>query len=204
MVPGFPEFRAWLSRRAPFLSEADCDLFKPFLRRRTVGRKAFFLEASEVCRTMGFLLEGVFRVFYEADGKEINTHFLLPQDFVAEFDSFLAQSPSRYSIQALEPASLIEFDHAALQSAYGRSHGWERLGRLMAESAYRRSRERTESFLFLTGEERYLKAVREEPELFARVPLYHIASYLGVERESLSRIRKRLAESPAARSRGRM
>lgn len=157
---------------------------------------------------MGFLIDGVFRVYYEAEAeaesKEINTHFILPEDFVVEFDSFLAQSPSRYSIQALEPAEMIVFDFAALQEAYARSHGWERLGRLLAESAYRRSRERTEAFLFLSGEERYLKAVREEPRLFERVPLYHIASYLGVERESLSRIRRRLAAGPASRPRNRM
>lgn len=64
----------------------------------------------------------------------------------------------------------------------------ERLGRLLAESAYRRSRARTESFLILSGEKRYLKAVREEPRLFERVPLHPIASYLGVERDATRKV----------------
>lgn len=198
-MDGIKAFRDFLKRTAPFLTEADCELFRPFLRRRSFGRKDFFLRKSRVCRSMGFVLSGAFRVFYESAGKEMNTHFILPGDFVAEFDSFLAQAPSRYSVQALEPSEVIAFDFGALQKAYEKSHAWERLGRLIAENAYRKSRERAEAFLFLDGEGRYLKAVREEPRLFERVPLYHIASYLGLERESLSRIRGKLAGKGAGK-----
>lgn len=204
MADGMQIFQGWLKQAAPFLTEADCELFRPSLKRKTFRKKEHFLKATQVCRSMGFLVSGVFRVYYEVEGKEVNTHFLLPQDFVAEFDSFLSQSPSRYSIEALEPSEVVAFDFTALQKAYERSHGWERLGRILAETAYRRSRERAESFLFLDAESRYLKAIREEPQLFERVPLYHIASYLGVERESLSRIRKRLAGKPAPKSRRRL
>lgn len=199
---GMLVFQNFLKRKAPFLTDADCDLFRPFLYRQTFAAKSFFLRKSQVCQALGFVVSGVFRVYYEAQGKEMNTHFILPEDFVTEFDSFLAQAPSRYELQALKPAEIIAFDYASLQQAYERSHAWERLGRLIAEAAYRRSRERTESFLFLDGEARYLKAIREEPGLFAHVPLYHIASYLGLERESLSRIRKHLAmKSQATRRR---
>lgn len=164
--------------------------------------KAHWLQRGKVCRSLGFVVSGAFRVYHGEEGEEANTHFILARDFLAEFGSFLSQKPSRYAIQALAPAVVIEFGFDDLQKAYDRSHGWERLGRLIAEAAYARARGRAEDFLFLDGEGRYLKAIAGEPELFRQVPLYHIASYLGLERESLSRIRKRLsAKRPDSRRR---
>ncbi len=186
-------FRNYLKGIAPFLTEEDCSFFLPFLRQTRIAPKAHWLERGQICRNLGFVQSGAFRVYYGEEGREANTHFILANDFAAEYGSFLNQSASQYSIQALAPCELIEFGHEALQAAYAKSHGWERLGRLIAEAAYTRSRKRTESFLFLDAEGRYLQAIREEPELFRQVPLYHIASYLGLERESLSRIRRRLA-----------
>lgn len=186
-------FRACMKGAAPWLSDADCELFRDSLRKREYAAKEFFLEPGQVCGTLGFVLAGAFRVFHDDEGREGNTQFALPRDFVVEYGSFVSQAPSRYAIQALAPGSVLIFDYATLQRAYAASHGWERFGRLIAETAYRRARERAESFVFLDAEARYLKALRDEPELFRRVPLYHIASYLGMERESLSRIRRKLA-----------
>jgi hypothetical protein len=94
---------------------------------------------------------------------------------------------------------VIEFGFEALQQAYARSHGWERLGRTIAEAAYARSRRRTGAVLFLDGEGGYLQAIREEPESFRQAPLKHIASYLGLEREIF--LRGRL-DSPLTRFQG--
>jgi hypothetical protein len=63
----------------------------------------------------------------------------------------------------------------------------------MAEQSFTYTTQRVESFMFLDGEQRYLQLVKNEPEIFNRVPLYHIASYIGLERESLSRLRKKIA-----------
>lgn len=178
---------------APFLTDEDCAFFLPQLRMTRIAPKAHWLESGRVCRNLGFVVSGALRVYYAEAERESNTHFIFANDFAAEYGSFLAQAPSLYSIQALSHCVLIEFGFEALQAAYAKSHGWERLGRLVAEAAYTRSRKRSESFLYLDAEGRYLQAIREEPELFRQVPLYHIASYLGLERESLSRIRRRLA-----------
>jgi CRP-like cAMP-binding protein len=186
-------FGNYLKGIAPFLTDEDCSFFLPYLRLTRVAPKAHWLKRGQVCHNLGFVLSGAFRVYYEDEDREANTHFIFANDFAAEYGSFLNQTASRYSIQALAPCMLIEFGFEALQEAYAKSHGWERLGRLIAEAAYTRSRKRAESFLFLDGEGRYLQAIREEPDLFRQVPLYHIASYLGLERESLSRIRRRLS-----------
>ena len=63
----------------------------------------------------------------------------------------------------------------------------------MAEYSYKLTTKRVEGFMFMDAEQRYLQMMREVPHLLERVPLYHLASYLGVERESLSRLRKKIA-----------
>ena len=176
-----------------FLNEADCELFLPFLEVKHFKARDFYLKEGRVCYDLGYINSGSFRTYYLNDDKEINTHFVFENNFVADYDSFLQQRPSKYYIQCLEDAEVVTFNLEALKFAYAESKNWERFGREMAEQSYIITMKRVESFLFLDGEQRYLQLVENEPAIFNRVPLYHIASYLGMERESLSRLRKKIA-----------
>jgi CRP/FNR family transcriptional regulator len=80
-----------------------------------------------------------------------------------------------------------------LQWLYGQSPNFERYGRLVAEEVLRRQQVRIESFIFQITEERYLDFIRTHKGLFNRVSLSHLCSYLGIERQSLTRIRQKLA-----------
>ncbi len=73
-----------------------------------------------------------------------------------------------------------------------RDEGRERFGRLVAETAFNLAMNRAEEFMFRTPEQRYLELIQNHPDIFNNVPLYHIASYLGIQAPSLSRIRKRM------------
>jgi CRP-like cAMP-binding protein len=143
---------------------------------------------------MGFVNSGLFRMYYLSHGKEINTNFFFENNFLVDHDSFINQKPSRYFIQALEDSEIIAIDYQLLQKAYTSSKNWERFGRLTSELHIKMLAERVESFLFMEGKDRYLQLVKTHPCIFERVPLYHIASYLGMERESLSRIRRKITE----------
>ena len=114
-------------------------------------------------------------------------------DFVFEYDSFLQNTSSKYFVQCMEDAEVITFSQEVLLANYNKSKNWERFGRIMAEACYKKMNDRMESFLFLNGEQRYKLLVKNEPHILNRVPLCHIASYLGLERESLSRLRKKTA-----------
>jgi CRP/FNR family transcriptional regulator, anaerobic regulatory protein len=189
----FQQFKTWL-KQVSFLTEQDCALFQPFLKTKRIEAKQHVLEENKICREIGFINSGAFRTYYLSDGKEINTHFAFDNEFVVDYDSFLQQKPSRYYIQALEDAEIVTFNLETLQMAYNQSQNWERFGRIIAEYSYKITTKRVESFLFLDGEQRYLQLMESEPHIFERVPLYHIASYLGLERESLSRLRKKITE----------
>lgn len=188
----YPQFKAFL-RKFSFLTREDCNLFEADLCLEDVVKRDYLLKEGQVCRLLGFVNKGCFRIFYLQDGKEVNTQFIFENDFVVDYDSFLNHKMSRYYIQALEDAEIVTFNSETLYKAYDLSQRWERFGRLIAEKAYQLTTTRVESFLFKNAEERYLEAL-QIPSLFERVPLYHIASYLGIERESLSRLRKKIAE----------
>lgn len=188
----FTPFKTWLTQ-VSFLKPEDCDIFEPYLTTKKLKEKTFFLTEGKICKEIGFINAGAFRTYYLADGKEINTQFCFENQFIVDYDSFLNEKPSRYFIQTLEDTEVICFNLQALQKAYELSQNWERLGRIMAEQSFTYTTRRVESFMFLDGEQRYLQLVKEEPEIFNRVPLYHIASYIGLERESLSRLRKKIA-----------
>ncbi|NOT90540.1 Crp/Fnr family transcriptional regulator [Ferruginibacter sp.] len=188
----FQIFKNWLTK-VSFLTEKDCSLFEPYLATQNYKAKEYFLSENKICKEIGFLNHGCFRTYYLNEGKEINTQFIFENEFVVDFDSFLQEKPSRYCIQALEDAQVVTFNLQALQNAYSQSQNWERFGRIMAEHSYKMTTERVESFLFLDGEQRYLDLLKNQPLIFNRIPLYHIASYIGLERESLSRLRKKIA-----------
>ncbi|MEL7529915.1 MAG: Crp/Fnr family transcriptional regulator [Bacteroidota bacterium] len=188
----FERFKAHLQQVA-YLTPEDCALFEPYLRSLALPKQTFLLRQGEVCRDIGFVEKGAFRVYYLKDGKEINTRFVFENDYTVDYGSFLHQTPSQYFIQSLEESKLILFDQAALIDGYKRSKNWERFGRQIAEQSFLMTTARVESFLFLDGKQRYLQALELYPTLFERVPLYHIASYLGMERESLSRLRRKIA-----------
>ncbi|MBY0435715.1 MAG: Crp/Fnr family transcriptional regulator [Cyclobacteriaceae bacterium] len=187
-------FKKWMTTIS-FLTEDDCMLFAPFLKTRRYPAKEYFLHKGKICEEIGFINYGCFRTFYDSEEKEINVHFAFENEFVVDYDSFLHQKPSRYFIQALEDTEVVTFNLSALQNAYNQSKRWERFGRMMAEYSYQLTTKRVESFLFLDGEQRYLDLLKNQPHILNRVPLYHIASYLGLERESLSRLRKKIAEA---------
>lgn len=191
-MSNFKIFKDWLTQ-VSFLTEKDCSLFEPYLKIKNYKAKEYFLSEGKICQDIGFINKGCFRTYYLADGKEINTHFAFENEFVTDYHSFLQEKPSKYFIQALEDAEIVTFNLPALQNAYNQSQNWERLGRMIAEQSYKLTTQRVESFLFLDGEQRYLDLLKNQSHIFDRIPLYHIASYLGLERESLSRLRKKIA-----------
>ncbi|WNJ17766.1 Crp/Fnr family transcriptional regulator [Pontibacter sp. G13] len=172
-------------------SDSECDLFVPHLKRKQLAKGDFFLQAGEVAHEIAFVESGALRLYYLLDDKEVNQHFFLPSQFAVSYPDFLKQQAGRHFIQALEPCELISFGYEALQMAYAKSKRWERFGRLIAEQIYMESIHRMESMMFLSGAERYRQLEEEHPDWMHRIPLYHLASYLGMERESLSRIRSR-------------
>ncbi|WP_114940754.1 Crp/Fnr family transcriptional regulator [Mucilaginibacter endophyticus] len=170
------------------------DLSLPYWKLKQYKKGEFYNEYKNVCKHLGFVINGVFRIYrVNSDtGEEKNMLFFTDQQFVTSYKSFLAQTACEYYTEAMVDSLIlyIHIDH--LNDLYGQSHQWERFGRIVAETAFHEVMVNTEGFLFKTPEDRYREMMEKHPNIFNSVPLYHIASYLGIQGPSLSRIRKRM------------
>ncbi|QJW89978.1 Crp/Fnr family transcriptional regulator [Spirosoma taeanense] len=176
------------------LSEADMLMANKYWRFRTMGRHEFFNFSNSICRHVGFVLKGLFRVYYVDPNTELehNLYFIAENTFLTSLKSLLTRTTCPYLIEALEDAELLVIEHEHLQQLYAQSHGWERFGRILAEQYFLFNQTRSESLLTQTAEERYVALIENQPDILNRVSLGHIASYLGIKGPSLSRIRAQL------------
>ncbi|KGO94940.1 Crp/Fnr family transcriptional regulator [Flavobacterium subsaxonicum] len=176
------------------LSEPDFDKGSQHWYTKTIKKGEFFNMQNFVCSDLGFIRSGLFRIYYfdEEAMEDRNMFFFSEGQFIVSFKSFIYQYPCIYFIEALEDTELYAIKYKDLQNLYSVNTGWSNTGRLLAELFFTYAQSRMETLLFNTVEQRYLKIQNEEPEMLKRIPLYHIASYLGITSQSLSRIRKRL------------
>ncbi|MEH6681991.1 MAG: Crp/Fnr family transcriptional regulator [Sediminicola sp.] len=181
------------------LSEEDFLFGKLFWYRRTIKKGDFFNTQGIVCKELGYITKGLFRLYRYDDGaeEERNLNFFSENQFLSSFPSFVAQYPCSYFIEALEDSEYLAIKHEHLQQLYERSNTWNSFGRKLAEGNIIRSQIRIDSLLFLNHEQQYVQLLEEHPTIAERVPLYHISSYLGIKNPSLSRIRKRIREKKA-------
>jgi CRP-like cAMP-binding protein len=152
----------------------------------------YLLTEGKTCRHLYFLESGAVRGFYNLEGKEITYWFGFENDFVASFHSFTTGQPAVDNIQLLEGSILWSINKDSLTKLLNQYHDIERLVRIAYEKYYIRLEERFVNSQFKTATERYENLLKENPHILERVPLTHVATYLGISQETLSRIRGRL------------
>ena len=177
------------------ISENDWSLIEPLLQTKEYAKNDFYLSAGQVEQQIGFIVNGSFRWFYiNKKGEEVNFHFFFDGNFIVEYRSFITSNPSQMYIQAMENSSVILLPKRdIILECYSSSHYWERIGRIISESVYTESALRVQDFLFRNAEERYRDLLKQYPDIFQKVSLSNISSYLGIQAPSLSRIRKRIS-----------
>ena len=154
----------------------------------------FFVQQGKICRQIAFINRGSLRTFYFNDKAEEITHcFRTEETFVSSYKSFILQKPSFLSIIALEECELFVIDFDNLQKLYNTSMTWQRIGRLQAERRYIEMEEYASVLNNEAAKEKYLRLLNEQPEVLQKANVKHIASYLGVTRRTLSRIRQEIS-----------
>jgi len=178
----------------PNVTDEELSRFASKLTSKELKKKDVFIQADKVQKEIGFITEGLVRSFYiDQEGNEITVGFYREGDYATHYPAFITQQASHYTIQCLEPTSMICLSFEDQQWIYQQSSTFERYGRLIAEGILKRQQARIESFIFQTAEERYLNFIQHHPDLFNRISLSHLCSYLGIERQTLTRIRQKLA-----------
>ena len=178
------------------LKGSDVSKIRSKLSTEDYQKGDFVLKQNEVCKTLKFVLSGVFRVYQLKDGKEITSYFNYEErnPLVASFGSLLAKKPSTEFIECIIPGKVISISYSDWQELYKTSLELNIFGRLMAEKNYLLALYRIESLQYQNASERYEIFLKLYPNLMNQIPHHYISSYLGITPESLSRIRRALAK----------
>lgn len=138
-----------------------------------------------------FITQGLVRTFYVNDrGEEKNAWFTWESQFVTDYPCFLSGEKSNYAFQCMEATRGVLLPKQAIYEGYNTHASLEKYGRLIAEEVVKSMQTRIEDLLFLSAKERYVKTLENESELVQRISIGQLASYLGIERQTLTRIRK--------------
>jgi CRP-like cAMP-binding protein len=175
------------------LTPKEVDHINQLFKKKELKKGDFFLAEGQVCKQVGFIVKGLIRYYINHDGEEKTYAFAEENNFVCNYESFLPQTPSTKIIQALEDCEMLVISLADLQIFYKSIAQGERFGRLVIGQVFIQLLQDLSSFYTDTPEYRYEKFVKEHPGLQQRISQYHIASYVGVKPQSLSRIRRRIS-----------
>ena len=179
----------------PQVTEDELNYIESGLSIIELKPRQIYIHASNIQKEIGFVFSGLLRGYYvDNKGNQITVKFVREYEFATHFPAFISQTPSMYSFQTIEPTVIVNISYKHIQEGYQRYPIMERYGRLVAEEVLKIQQKRIESFLFETAEQRYLDFIQENPDLFNRVSLSHLSSFLGMERQTLTRIRQKLAK----------
>lgn len=147
------------------------------------------LEEGKVCRALYFVEKGMVRQYYYKNKRDVTEHFSFEGRIVFCIESFLKQEPSRLIVEALENSVLYAIPRDELTGLMMHNQEMEMLYRKILEHVAISSQEHADSQRFENAAERYERLLREKPEIILRAPMVHIASFLQMTPETLSRVR---------------
>lgn len=175
------------------LNKEEIELLKSKLRYRRYRKGQYVLQQGDICKTSNFVISGCLRIFHlDDDGREHTLMFPHENWWASDLGSFLSQTEAEYYIQCLEPVELLQFSVDMLDELYKEIPKLERLFRIVSQNAIVTLGKRIVRNYSLPAKEKYLAFRTDYPQIEQRVPQYMIASYIGVTKEFLSKIRSEL------------
>ena len=178
-----------LSRQTVSISKEALEKLASILVRTEIKKGQNFLNEGDVCKQIGFVQKGLVRQYYYKNKKEFTEHFSCEGDVFICIESFLRQVPSRLIVEALENTVIYGLPHDEVLALGAECYVIEVLYRGLLENSLILSQVKMDMFRMETANERYNRLLREQPEIVKRAPLSHIASYLLMTPETLSRVR---------------
>ena len=185
MIENFIEL---LTSQVP-LSEECIDNIKNTISILNLKKDEHLVEKGEQAPYLYFISKGIVRVYYIKDGKDITDWLASENQFISSLVSLFTKKPSDQYVQVLEDTQLIAMSHNELEKLYDKYHSLERIGRLITTQNLLRLQERVIALQFYSAKEKYELLLKNNPQIIQRVSLTHIASFLGITLETLSRVR---------------
>ena len=169
----------------------DWEKYRHLFREITVPAKTVLLQEGQIARQAYFIRKGCIRMWFNNHGKDLSFQFFFEGEGVSSVESFRSGQPSQFSIETLEPCTLLVLTkknfHQLMEELPGQKE-------MLIEILHQRVAHYMDLFLSRikdSPEKRYADLIRKNPHIIQRIPQHYIASYLGITSVSLSRIRNR-------------
>ncbi len=190
----FDRLREHVSRRID-LRDGEFPLCTALMVPKRIRKDAYLVQEGEHARYLAFVTKGCLRAYtIDRKGQEHIVQFSPEGGWITDLYSFLTGKDATYFIDALEESDVLLIDAASYEKLCTTVPLFERYFRILLQNNYIATHRRLVASVSMSAEERYLQMLEEFPSLVQRVALRHIASYLGITPEALSRIRNRIAK----------
>jgi CRP-like cAMP-binding protein len=170
-------------------SEESWNLLRSVIIETEFKKGDHLVEADKVCNSLFFIRKGYCRAFNIQEGIEINTCFYFENDIATNMNSYVFNQKSTFAIQACEPVFAYRFDKSDVFEISKKAPEIELIAKRNLQMIAAKQEKQLELYRLLTARQRYEYLEKNQPEIIQRVPLTQLSSYLGVARETLSRIR---------------
>lgn len=188
------KFVNYFSRISP-LSKEESEGIAKSMQTKSFKKGEFLLKEGQISANTFFILEGCIREYFLSEGEEKTTNFFTEEQWAISLNSFTPQNAATHNWICVEETTVVVGDEQQAQELFKRFPRFETISRTIMEAAFAEQKKALASYFTDSPEQRYLKLLKSRPDLFQRIPQYHLASYIGVKPESLSRIRKRIASN---------
>jgi CRP-like cAMP-binding protein len=175
------------------VSDEEFKLIQEAFKPKKLRKRQYLLQEGDVCKYLSFITKGALRQ-YSVDNKGVEhiVRFGIERWWMADYEGFIMQEPSKYDIDALEDVELLQITKEHLEELKSKVPAVEAMIKKLDQRSYIAHQKRIHSSISHTAEDRYLELLNTYPELIQRFPQNMIASYLGISPETLSRIRKQM------------
>lgn len=185
-------FKQHISKIAD-LTETEWSAFHSMLSFVSLDKKQCFLNAGQICFSSAFISKGLFKLYTtDTQGNEKIIQFNIENTFLSDCESYLNKKPSNYTIEALENSELIVFKNADLELLCASFPVFDKIGRQVTHEILSYYKEHIQLLMTKTPQERYDYLMTNKPELIQRISVTHLSQYLGLTRETVSRLRGKI------------
>jgi len=174
------------------LQDTELELIDKYFETEVLKKKDLLLHNDQICDFIAFIAKGSIRHFHIKAAVERTCDISFENSWVTDFQSFTYDTLGKMNLQAMESTTVFIVRKQNLYKLYRECRKYESFGRLMAERVAQRATEIAMSLSSDKPEERFQNLIKNQPDLFQRVPQKYIANFLGISPESLSRIRSRV------------
>ena len=186
------QYRKKMESFAP-ISDTDFVQLADTLHEKHFSKGEVLLKEGQVCKQYYFILKGCIRSFGLENGREVNVQFYLDNELACNFISFRSEEPSQFYLIAMEDTDVLYSAKKDAVPVFQSGISFHMLLFRFFQDQYFKEQEHSNSFKLLSPEERYHFLLENNSQYLQRIPLIHLASYLGISRETLTRIRKKIS-----------